>query len=134
MVESTTAPVSPGDALQHRLQREQQTLERICEVMIAELERFGFTDLMSAINEPMVNPELRKDSFDGSESLFIEWRTPTGALLGYVLIHGGGQIYAEFDVLKPHPKKPQWVIEAITVWGTEAEIKADPRLLPALTE
>lgn len=120
------------DDLDSRLASEQVNIEKVRQALKAQFERYGFNEQLAAIEDPMVNPDLRKDSFDGSQSLYIEWRTPTGALLGYILIHGGGQIYAEFDVLKPHPTKPQWVVEAITAWGNADNIKAEPRLLPAL--
>lgn len=120
------------DELQVRLLAEHKTIEAIRAALIADCERYQCTELVEAIEQPLVNPELRKDSFDGQQSLFAEWRTPTGALLGYLLIHGGGEVYAEFDVLKPHPGKPKWVIEALSVWGNAGQIKSDPKLLPAI--
>jgi len=125
----TTAPESELD---RRLKREAETIAKLCDALRAQFERYECAELSAAIDDPLVNPELRKDSFDGSQSLYAEWRTPSGALLGYVLVHGGGQAYAEFDVLKPHPAKPQWVIEAITAWGSAGQLKAEPRLIPAL--
>lgn len=128
-----TAPYGQNaDELQLRLLAEHATIEAIRAALIADCQRYQCQELIEAIEQPLVNPELRKDSFDGQQSLFAEWRTPSGALLGYLLIHGGGEVYAEFDVLKPHPTKPQWVIEALSVWGAAGEIKSDPKLLPAI--
>ncbi|TGD75122.1 hypothetical protein E4634_03690 [Mangrovimicrobium sediminis] len=121
-----------ADALRERMELERPTIAALRSTLVGEMQRFGFDDLAEALGERLVNPELRKDSFDGSVSLFAEWRTPSGALLGYLLIHGGGQVYAEFDVLRPHPSRAQWVIEAMTAWGQADNIKAEPRLLPAL--
>ncbi len=122
------------DELHQRMQLERPTIAALREALQGQMARYGFDDLSACLAEPLVNPELRKDSFDGSVTLFAEWRTPSGALLGYLLLHGGGQVYAEFDVLRPHPQRPQWVIEAMTAWGDAAAIKAEPRLLPALGE
>ncbi len=97
-----------------------------------QLQHLGFADKQHAVTEPLVNPELRKDMYDGTQSLFAEWRTATGALLGYLLIHENGQLYAEFDVVAPHPSDKRWFIEAITVWGQGDQIKSEPRLLPAV--
>ena len=49
-------------------------------------------------------------------------------------IHIGfvGQAFAGFDVLLPHPRKPAWVIEAVTAWGRVGALKSELRLLPAL--
>lgn len=132
MADTASQSTETVDELQLRLLAEHTTLECIRQTLIDQCRFYGFEELIAAIQDPLVNPELRKDSFDGQQSLFAEWRTPTGALLGYILIHGGGQVYAEFDVVKPHPTKPQWMIEALTVWGSSEQIKAEPKLLPAL--
>lgn len=117
--------------LPQRLAREQPHIDALCSQLRAECQRLGFEQAALAIEAPLVNAELRKDTFDGSQSLYAEWRTPAGALLGYVLIHAGGQIYAEYDIIKPHPTRTQWMVEAITAWGTGLEVKAEARLLPA---
>lgn len=124
----------PLDELDTRLLTEADTIEELRNKLIAECRRYDCEELIPAIEQPLVNPELRKDSFEGTQSLFAEWRTASGALLGYILIHGGGQVYGEFDVLKPHPQKSRWVIEAFTLWGEAGAIKAEPRLLPALDD
>lgn len=129
---SVSRPTEAVDELQLRLLAEHATIEKIRATLIEDCRRYQCIDLIDAIEQPLVNPELRKDSFDGQQSLFAEWRTPSGALLGYILIHGGGEVYGEFDVLRPHPAKPKWVIEALTVWGSGDAIKSDPKLLPAL--
>jgi len=128
----TAGQLRESDALLQRMELERPTIAQLREKLQEQMTRYGFDDLVASLAEPLVNPELRKDSFDGSVSLFAEWRTPSGALLGYLLIHGGGQTYAEFDVVRPHPARAQWVIEAMTAWGSPGEIKAEPRLLPAL--
>ncbi len=127
-----TNQMREADELHQRMALERPTIAQLRKALQEQMSRYGFDDLVACLAEPLVNEELRKDNFDGSVSLFAEWRTPSGALLGYLLIHGGGQIYAEFDVLRPHPKKPQWVIEAMTAWGSSGEVKAEPRLLPAV--
>ncbi len=123
-----------ADPLDARLEADSPAIEGLRAALRGQLLRYGFATLAGRVDEPLVNPELRRDTFDGQESLFAEWRTPSGALLGYLLVHGGGQSYAEFDVLQPHPQRPQWVIEAIVAWGDAAQVKAEPRLLPALGE
>jgi len=132
MDEMRASRAAGTDPLDLRLAQEQPTIDKLRAALQHELCRRGFDDLAERVVQPLVNPELRKDSFDGNHSLFAEWRTPSGALLGYLLIHGAGQAYAEFDVVRAHPQRPQWVIEAITAWGDREQIKAEPRLLPAL--
>lgn len=124
----------PGYAerLQARVQKIAPVLDQVRAAIIKELDRYQFNDREPAIREALVNEELRLDSYDGGESYFGEWRTPTGALLGYTLIHQNGQVYAEFDVVAAHPFDRRWFIEAITAWGDERGIHAEPQMLPAL--
>ncbi|MYM62480.1 hypothetical protein [Pseudomaricurvus sp. HS19] len=122
------------ERLQERLAAEQGAIAALRTGLQAALSKLGFDDKAGAIDEPLVNPELRRDSYEGTDSLFAEWRTPSGALLGYLLIHGAGQIYAEYDVLAAHPTKSQWFIEAVTAWGSAEAVKTEPRLLPALQD
>jgi hypothetical protein len=35
-------------------------------------------------------------------------------------------------VLAPHPDKPNWFVEAVTVWGRYGTLKTEPRLLAAV--
>lgn len=120
------------DSLQRRMLLEQDTLEKLRKVLKQELQRYDCVELCSAVDHALVNPEIRKDTFDGTQSFFAEWRTPSGALTGYVIIHNSGQVYAEVNVLKPHPEKKEWFIECITAWGNRAVVHAEPQLLPAL--
>lgn len=90
--------------------------------------------VLSCSNASPSRAEVRVDGYDQSQALFLEWRSPSGGYLGQLVVHGNGQSYAEFDVLQPHPQKPQWVVEAVVVWGPLAGLKSELRLLPALGE
>lgn len=92
----------------------------------------GVAQPLAVAGTPGSRSELREDPFDHSQALYAEWRTPGGALLGSVLVNGDGQAFAEFDVLLPHPRRPAWVIEAVTAWGRVGALKSELRLLPAL--
>jgi len=82
--------------------------------------------------EDGIEYSLIKDDFSGEMSLQGVWNNKAGYKQGMMLFHPDGNFFAEYDVIQPHPKKKQWFVEAITVWGKGADIKAEPRLIPAV--
>ncbi|THG77216.1 hypothetical protein E5198_16815, partial [Pseudomonas sp. A-1] len=96
------------------------------------LARAGVDAPLAVAGTPPARGELREDPYDHSQALYAEWRDAGGALLGSLLVHADGQAFAEFDVMLAHPRRPQWVIEAVTAWGRVGALKSELRLLPAL--
>lgn len=60
------------------------------------------------------------------------WRDARAQKCGSLVINSDGSYYGEFDLLVLHPRKPNWFIEAVTVWGRDGVVKAEPRLLAAV--
>lgn len=60
------------------------------------------------------------------------WRDAQAQKRGSLTINSDGSFHGEFDLLVLHPKKPRWFIEAVTVWGRDGVVKAEPRLLAAI--
>lgn len=110
---------------QHNLQG-----QAICTAMIAALEKIGFKN--PSISFEALDFFLAKDPFNGSVSLQGNWRNPKGYSTGSLIFYPEGNFYAEYEVIKPHPKKKQFVVEAITAWGKGDEIKTEARLLDVL--
>jgi len=100
--------------------------------LIAELEKRGLGHLSDRIPEQLSSHQMQTDPYDGSRTFSGEWRAAGGARLGSVLIHQGGQVFAEFDVLVSHPTDERWFVEAVTTWGNTDNLKSELRLLPAL--
>lgn len=119
-------------ALEQRLQEVQPLLAEVWQALAASLAAAGVEQPLAVAGTPGSRSELREDPYDHSQALYAEWRSPGGALLGSLLVNGDGQAFAEFDVLCPHPRKPAWVIEAVTAWGRLGALKSELRLLPAL--
>lgn len=70
---------------------------------------------------------LQRDAYSGEESLIARWR---GELRnGMIDLRADGRVYAEFDLLAPHPKRPGWFVEAIIAWGEPTALKCEARLL-----
>lgn len=117
--------------LEVRLDQTQALFAELWLEMAACLARAGLeVDLPAPA--ALSRSELREDPFDHSLALYAEWRGGSGALLGNVLVHANDMVFAEFDVLAPHPAKPGWVVEAVTAWGHRGALKSELRLLPAL--
>ena len=73
---------------------------------------------------------LDRDPASGEDSLVGIWRNPQGGKCGELLFHADGTFFAEYDVIRVHPRKPRWFVEAVTAWGRGNTIKSEPRLLP----
>lgn len=97
--------------------------------MTTEMERNGLGRRELSVPSSARRATLRKDPFDGSEALYVDWSLAIGRPAGNVLLHANGMAFAEMDVLLPHPRKPQWFVEAVTAWGQRGSVKAELRLL-----
>ncbi|GAB6041097.1 hypothetical protein [Endothiovibrio diazotrophicus] len=75
---------------------------------------------------------LRRDPADGSMVLVVEWRDARGYKSGELVVNADGSLYAECDVLLPHPTDSRWFVEAVTAWGRPGAIHSEPRLLQAV--
>ncbi|MDK2776221.1 MAG: hypothetical protein KYX62_00975 [Pseudomonadota bacterium] len=85
---------------------------------------------LPGLDAAFADTESRNDPFDGSATLFCHWRDIHHNLRGSVQLHDSGRVYAEYDVLRTHPQRPAWFIEAVTVWGDDSGLRSELRLLP----
>ncbi|SFQ08235.1 hypothetical protein SAMN05216229_11111 [Geopseudomonas sagittaria] len=119
-------------SLEQRLQAAEPLFAEVWQTLAASLQAAGIEQGVAMAGTPHSRAELREDSYARSHSLYAEWRSARGAYQGSILVHGDGLAFAEFDVLLAHPRKPNWVIEAVTAWGRSGAVKSELRLLPAL--
>ena len=120
--------------LDHRHEQVAPLLEQLWQELEQCLKSNGLKQSLAVAGCPGTHTELREDPFDKSQNLYIEWRNESGRYLGNVLVHDSNQLFAEFDVLQPHPSKPQWFVESATAWGRPGALKSELRLLSALGE
>lgn len=106
--------------------------QQICELMISEIHKIGFLE-----NEISQKPAfddarfcLNKDPFTMDENLTGDWFDLEQQRIGKIQFLSDGSFYAEYDIVKPHPSKKQWFVEAVTAWGKEGQIKTEAKLLP----
>lgn len=119
------------DALQQRVEKEWPFVCDVWRAMHAALVEVGLEGQLTAEPEAFSRVQVTKDPFDSSESLLGEWLV-AGQPVGNIVVHANGQAFAEYDVVKPHPTKPKWFIEATTAWGAAGNLSSELRLLPAL--
>jgi hypothetical protein len=111
--------------------REKSTLGRsICVVLEAEIKKLGLDEVFPAPEWDRARFSIHRDPALGKESLGALWLGPNGAKLGSVILHPDGSFFAEYDIIRPHPHRKKWFIEAVTAWGRDGVIKSEPRLLP----
>jgi len=114
------------------LKAQQPVIAQMIKVMGEELAAQNLSEAGQGMLTPLTNLEVRKDPFDGTETLYGEWRDAHGQMAGNLQIRPGGTVFAEFDIIQPHPTKPKWFIEAIEAWGEANQLKTELRLIPAL--
>ena len=103
----------------------------ICNALEEEIGKLGFSDAQAMVATPYdAEYRLDRDPASGEDSLIGIWRNPQGHKCGELLFHADGTFFAEYDVIRVHPHKPRWFVEAVTAWGRGSTIKSEPRLLP----
>ncbi|HEY0634775.1 MAG TPA: hypothetical protein VGE00_05275 [Gammaproteobacteria bacterium] len=105
------------------------TGERILQAWQQELNRSGMSGQLPLQLWKTAHFEILLDPASGESVLKGCWRTTRGELLGSVVLHADGSFFAEYDVLRPHPHRPGWFVEAVTAWGRDAIVKSELRLL-----
>lgn len=105
---------------------------KICQRLQEEIAKLGFS--VGAVSHYPVyeNASFRlvKDPFTGDFNLAGTWLDGKQQRIGNLQFNSDGTCYAEFDVVRPHPKKSRWFVEAVTAWGKADELRAEAKLLP----
>ncbi|MFO1418317.1 MAG: hypothetical protein U1E83_06570 [Methylotetracoccus sp.] len=107
--------------------------EAICGRLIAEMHKLGFHDESLSGSLPRYEEAVfttERDPYSGDDTLVASWRDLHGRRVGCLKFHGDGTFFAEYDLVRPHPRDPRWFVEGVVAWGKGAMIKSEPRLLP----
>lgn len=95
-----------------------------------EIARLGFEANEVEFQSPEeANYYLEKDPLSGEFALVGDWTDNRGFKLGSLVFHVDGSFYVEQDVIRPHPQKKKWFVEAISAWGKGGVICAEAKLL-----
>lgn len=95
----------------------------ICQAIRHKVEKLG----LDIGDEPVWAEACfvaQTDPGSGESSLLGTWRGK--ARYGTVTLFPDGRVFAEYQVLLPHPALPGHYVEAIQVWGRAGALKGDP--------
>lgn len=106
----------------------------ICRALEQEILKLGFASASLPIASPaQAEYRLSRDPASGQDSLVGVWRNAQGGKCGELLFHADGSFFAEYDVVRVHPSRPTWFVEAVTAWGRGGTLRSEPRLLPLVS-
>ncbi|MCQ8102502.1 hypothetical protein NP590_00175 [Methylomonas sp. SURF-2] len=103
----------------------------VCRRMADNIAKLGFTPASQIATPDFDAAEfsLVTDPFTQSQDLVGYWYNGGKQRVGQIKFHGDGSFYAEYDVVRPHPGKKQYFVEAINAWGQQDNIKTEAKLL-----
>lgn len=104
-----------------------------CNTVLVVLKNLGLdADKIPCATAGDCRIEQVRDDFDNETRILGTWFNAEGVQFANIVRYTNGNMFAEHDVLLPHPGKSGLFIEAIEVWGYAGRLKSDVRLLPAL--
>jgi hypothetical protein len=122
--------VSNHDRLIARCRAEEDTLAEVRCVLRNALLRRGLGDIF--VPGQLQSCRLVTDPKSGSTSLVGEWRKHAGnQVIGSVVIHDNGELFAELDVLQPSPSDPNMRVDAVVAFGQAGALHTELRMTPA---
>jgi len=103
----------------------------VCKRIGENIAKLGFANEAGIASPDYDSAEfsLVTDPYTQSQDLVGYWYNPGKQRIGQIKFHGDGSFYAEYDVVKPHPRKKQFFVEAINAWGQQDNIKTEAKLL-----
>ncbi|WP_275098920.1 hypothetical protein [Sedimenticola hydrogenitrophicus] len=120
-----------NDTIASRYAKLSALAEMIHERLGDELWRMGFAEHEVTLMPPSAaSYRLEKDVFSGAHALVGRWQDDQGMSRGSLVFHADGSFFVEQDIVKPHPRKKAWFVEALTAWGREATLQVESKLLP----
>ncbi len=120
--------------LNHQFEQHKLKGKQICQEMIQAIKNLGFseTEIDRIPDYEKAEFSLIKDPYTLEENLAGYWYDQNQHRIGNIQFLSDGSFYAEFDIIKPHPTRKKWFVEAVSAWGKGGHIKTEPKLLPAL--
>lgn len=103
----------------------------VCRRISENIAKLGFS-VQTRIDLPNYDAaqfSLVTDPYTQSQDLVGHWYDSSQQRIGQIQFHGDGSVYAEYDIVQPHPVKKQYFVEAINAWGQPNNIKTEAKLL-----
>jgi hypothetical protein len=98
--------------------------QAVCDGLRRQVEKLG----LSIGDEPRWADAADKlsqivDPYTGEVSVMATWSG--GERYGTATFSPDGRVFAEYQVLLPHPKLPNSYVEAVQVWGDAEKLRGD---------
>jgi hypothetical protein len=110
-----------------RCRAEEDTLTEVRCVLRTQLLRSGLDDI--DVPRQLQSARLVKDPKNGTTSLVGEWRRQRG-VIGTVVIHENGELFAELGVRRPAPNDPQLRVDSVVAFGNAGSLRTEVRMAP----
>lgn len=97
--------------------------EAVCAALRAQVEKLG----LSIGGEPVwaeARCSEQRDPASGEVSIVADWRSPQRD--GSATFFPDGRVFAEYQVLLPHPTLADRYVEAVQVWGVAERLRGEP--------
>ena len=97
--------------------------EVVCAALRGQVERLG----LSIGDEPVwaeATFEEQADPYSQEISVIATWRGKQR--YGTVTFFPDGRIFAEYQVLLPHPALEESYVESVQIWGQPEKLRGDP--------
>ncbi len=99
--------------------------QAVCAALRDQAARLGL-DLGEGPAWPPAGWRSQRDAYSGEDTMVGVWRD--GERYGELHFLPDGRVFAEYQVLLPHPGQPGTLVEAVSVWGHPLRLKGDPVL------
>lgn len=91
------------------------------------LDRLGLPEAIVIPPFETARFSLEKDSYSGEEALRAAFYPSQYYCIGFLLFHPDGSCFAEYHVMRQHPARPEWFIEAVEAWVRDGSVQTDMR-------
>ena len=119
-------------SVEQHLQKNRVKGDAVCAALRRQTSLMGLPDNCIDPDIDRAEYSLSRDRVSGENALIGIWRDQNGYKQGEILFHADGSFYAEYDVIRQHPKKARWFVESVIAWGRDNDVRAEPKLLPAV--
>ncbi|MEW8522677.1 MAG: hypothetical protein AB2552_06445 [Candidatus Thiodiazotropha endolucinida] len=120
-----------SEDLSIRLAKIRDLSREIFQRMCGEVDKLGFAADEVALKSPeQAVYRLERDPASCEYSLVGDWLDVRGFKFGTLLFHADGTFFVEQDIVRQHPQKEKWFVEAVNAWGRHEKIKVEARLIP----
>jgi hypothetical protein len=122
---------TPTELLDKHIDFRREFGKNVCQRISEAIVKLEFEQTISLTfpDYEKVDFYLITDPFTQKQNLAGYWFGSNGRRIGQIQFNSDGSVYAEFDILQPHPTKSNLFVEAVNVWGQEATMKVDVKLL-----